>query len=178
MSEIVDFYSFLPNKNGITIDQVWGMTFDELDSCHNFIQYLFPTQEVSMFHPEAPLLTTEDIQEFREKGELREALLCSFELMLGFLGLEMKHKYDYNNALNSLFVEKGENYDERKVVWQSPHNHNYLRITRMLTCLMLCGLKNEAEAFLSCLTDLVYEEEELQDVYSTSYIYWFQAVNG
>ena len=67
MSEITDFYRGSLNKNGVNLNDIWDMSFEELDKCHNFIQYLFPTQEVSQFHPEAPLLTNEDIEEFRKE---------------------------------------------------------------------------------------------------------------
>ena len=57
MSEIIQFYNNLPNEKGVTLNDIWDMPFEELDKCHNFIQYLFPTQEVSQFHPDAPLLS-------------------------------------------------------------------------------------------------------------------------
>ena len=174
MSEILDFYNFLPNKNGVTIDDIWYMSFEELDKCHNFIQYLFPTQEISQFHPEAPLLTEKDITEFKEDIVLRANLLFSFNLMLRFFGLNKV--YHYNGDCKRVFViEKADNYDERKEIWQGEMNHNYLRITRILTCLMLCGLEKEAKAFLDCLTNIMYEEEEMEGL--DSYIYWFQAVH-
>lgn len=128
------------------------------------------------FHPDAPLLTDEDIKEFKDNITLKYTLLYSFGIMLEFFGLRKIYRYNPDNEIwNNLVIEKADNYDERKSVWQGKMNHNYLRITRILTCLMLCGLEKEAEAFLDCLTDITYGEEEMWGL--ESYIYWWRAVH-
>ena len=176
MSEIINFYNFQPNKDGTTLNSIWDMSFEELDKCHNFIQYLFPTQEVSQFHPEAPLLTEEDIKEFKENCVIRANLLFSLNLMLEFFGLKRTYRY-YNGDSTAWIVEKADDYNERKSVWQGKMNHNYLRITRILTCLRLCGLKKEAEAFLDCLFRLALEKAFGIDMdFFVPVAYWNNAV--
>ena len=46
---------------------------------------------------------------------------------------------------------------EQRKGWLTPHNHNYLRITRILTSLGLLGLEDYARAFLAALAG-VYAE--------------------
>jgi hypothetical protein len=41
--------------------------------------------------------------------------------------------------------------DKKAAIWLTPHNHNFLRITRILKCLCLTGLKAEAAAFFTAL---------------------------
>jgi hypothetical protein len=168
MSQILDFYNFLPSSQGITLDQIWKMSYDKLDKCHDYIQWLFPTQEVSKFHPDAPLLTDEDIKKFKEDVVLKYTLIRSFNVMLDFFGLEKT----YTNE--GIAVEKTDNYETRKLVWQTPINHNHLRITRILTCLRLCGLEKEAEAFYSCLMKII--DENPNRFTALTVAYWSFAV--
>jgi hypothetical protein len=66
--------------------------------------------------------------------------------MLKFYGLQC------NEVGNTdIEITKSDEYQERKQNWINAGNHNYLRITRILTSLRLLGLENYAQAFFKCL---------------------------
>ena len=68
----------------------------------------------------------------------------SFERFLSFLGL----------ARDEQRIGPGPDFERRSGVFTSP-NHNWLRITRVLTSLRLLGLEADSQAFFACLQDLV-----------------------
>jgi hypothetical protein len=58
-------------------------------------------------------------------------------------------------------ITKSAEYSERKQNQLNAGNHNYLRITRILTSLNLLGLGAYAQAFFKCLAQS-YQEERSQ----------------
>ncbi|MDB5309685.1 MAG: opioid growth factor receptor [Gemmataceae bacterium] len=149
-SPVVEFYAGRqPDYLGRTLDQILGWDDEELENRHNFIQILFPTFERSGVTPRAPTLTTEDVEAFHQDDALRANLARAFDRMLSFYGLVRDPQ--------SGEIGRGPNFGERSANWVSPHNHNYLRITRILKCLSALGLADRAAAFLHEL-ETIYRE--------------------
>jgi hypothetical protein len=147
---IVDFYmGQCADHAGRLITDLWAFDADQLEYQHDFIQWLFPLEVPSPVNPVAPVLDWETITAFRESPELKSRLLRSLELMLRFYGLERRE------AEGQVTVELAPGFAGRAENWLQPGNHNHLRITRILRCLMLCGLEGEARAFLGRLMEVV-----------------------
>lgn len=162
---IIAFYLGLrPDTEGRKIEEIWGWDYGRLEVLHDFIQWLFPLREKSMVNEDAPVLNQEVIKKFKKSEELRSRLLHSFELMLGFYGLEL--------VGNEVCL--GDNFAERKQNWLRRGNHNFLRITRILKCLGYLGLKKEAVAFFGCLQK-IYEQEG-DKIGSVTFGYWQASV--
>lgn len=141
-----------PDDRGRKIEQIWAFSDEQLENIHNYIQWLFPLREPSRYNRAAPILDEETIGEFLANGELRRRLLISFKLMLKFYGFQVLEKG------GMLEVVKAADYSAKKEAWQTYGNHNYLRITRILTSLNLLGLEAYSRAFLDCL-EIVYAED-------------------
>ena len=93
------------------------MSWDDgkLEMIHDFIQWLFPTDEPSRFNPDAPILDEEDLTTFREpffQQRLEQAA-------------ERFRKFYRFGAISPR--------------WAQPFDHNLLRITRIVRCLALLG---------------------------------------
>lgn len=65
------------------------MSVGELESTHDYIQWLFPLSSVSSASLEAPILDANAITEFRGSEKLRANLIRSLRVMLAFYGLEL-----------------------------------------------------------------------------------------
>lgn len=94
-SLIVRFYD--PNvrardAHSRTKEEILTWPDTKLESCHNYIQMLFPVPEGSSFSWEAPIIDRETMDAFRSRSDLRERLRQSFNRMLDFYGFEMKVK--------------------------------------------------------------------------------------
>jgi hypothetical protein len=82
-------------------------------------------KEPSMFHPEVPRLTEQEIHLFKSNPELQDKIETAFWKMMDFYGLE----YDMEQV-NLRWQQPGKH---RNPDWWLKHfNHNCLRITRIL----------------------------------------------
>ena len=169
---IVPFY--LGEKSdleGRKIQQMWAWDFEELECAHDYIQWLFPLAEKSHFNPYAPVVDENVIQAFRENPRLQQNLLQSFSIMLNFYGLALSRDEQGN-----VCVEKSKNYLARKHEWLNMLDHNYLRITRILKCLMAFDLIQEAQAFYECLQKIYREDRD--QIGGETFQYWTDAVKS
>lgn len=163
---IVKFYK------GITTDQsnryisdILSFSFEEQELIHDYIQWLFPLREESIFNPSAPKLTKAEIAEFRASEELQLALLRSLKFMLRF--------YGYQLSEDNMTITKSTDFDVRTKKWLTPFNHNYLRISRILKSLVVLGQKEIAKEFLNHLEELYDENHNL---IGNSIIHWRKAL--
>ena len=140
---------------GRMIQDLWAWGFEDLECVHDYIQWLFPLPEKSTFNVDAPLVDEEVIQAFQTDRRLRQNLLKSFVVMLHFYGLQCERK-----EAEKVVVSRSENYPIRKSEWLWMFDHNYLRITRILKCLMTLGLEEEARAFYECLWQIYREDSD------------------
>ncbi|XP_069809951.1 opioid growth factor receptor-like protein 1 [Dendropsophus ebraccatus] len=114
---------------GVTIEEfheTWREDYEELESNHGFIQWLFPLRERGV-NPRATPLTLAELMAMKGDEVVRQRLLESYELMLGFYGIKLLDKETGQ-------VSRSENWEER-FYNMNTHTHNNLRITRILKCL-------------------------------------------
>ncbi|CAL1147664.1 unnamed protein product [Cladocopium goreaui] len=168
---------FGPGPGGADLDSILAWSLDRWENQHNYIQWLFPTDEESEYHPEAPVLTPEVQEEMLIDPMVEDNLIRCFEKFLQFLGLDyafdediaapcspvseekgQKHEEENEERKLPVTVTKGESFRKRRVdcwVVNCPEgNHNWFRISRVLVSLRLLGLIDEAEAFYLCLEKL------------------------
>ncbi|MEH2137132.1 opioid growth factor receptor-related protein [Nostoc sp.] len=157
------------DSQGRTIQEMWAWDFEELECAHDYIQWLFPLLERSAFNPDAPIVDEEVIQVFQNNPHLRQNLLHSLTVMLQFYGLQRHESND-----GKIVVSQSEDYQNRKREWVCIFNHNYLRITWILKCLITFGLENEAEAFYECLRQIYREDSDR--IGGETFQYWTNAV--
>jgi hypothetical protein len=86
--------------------------------------------------------------------------------MLRFYGLQ------YINETKQ--VERSADYPIRKQEWVNMFDHNYLRITRILKCLMTFDLVVEARSFHQCLSEIYREDRDR--IGAETFQYWTDAV--
>jgi len=148
MSKIIGFYLKLStNIEGLTLEEIWAFSNDELEHSHDVIQWLFPTIEASRFNPDAPCLTQVDIRLWKANPELKANLRETLHRFLPFLGLA---------------------YEEGRIVFRTRKknvwcglNHNWLRITRVLNCLWTLGFDKECKDLFQCLMGM-YESKDFE----------------
>jgi hypothetical protein len=169
---IIKFYSGLgPDSEGRMLRDIWSWSFEDLEHIHNYIQWLFPLNEPSLFNFNAPVLDRESIGLFKTDLRLKSNLITSFKVMLSFYGFELVQD------AGQIKITKAANFHERKRNWLTAGNHNFLRLTRILKCLMLLGFKEYALALYDALEDL-YINEATNIIGSLTFHYWQTAVRN
>ena len=150
---LIDFLSGAkPDSEGRLLDEILAWPDARLEQVHDFIQWLFPLPDPSPVNPDAPLLDAAAIATIRSRPDLKAAVRRSYARMRRF----------YESSRH----------------WIVPGNHNHLRITRILKCLMLTGLEPEARDFFAWLT-AIYQVELRKPhpgISTRSYAFWKDAV--
>jgi Opioid growth factor receptor (OGFr) conserved region len=168
MSKITDFYNEDDTDHkDRDFSDIIGFSFKELETVHDYIQWLFPLKEPSQSNAKAPILTDADIAAFKKDEILQINFRKSFEMMLEFYGLEQDSDSKAIGPADDLFAKAIAN-------WLTRGNHNFMRITRILKSMSLLGLKEDAQEFFKAL-DIIYKAKS--DIISeTTYEYWKKAV--
>lgn len=123
----LDFYrGAATDSEGRHIQDILDWNDGQLEAVHDYIQWLFPLPEPSLFNANAPILTESDIAIARMDEAIQANLRAAFERMLRFYGL----------TPDTADLPKP---------WVRAEDHNHLRITRILRSLRLLGLRSEAQ---------------------------------
>ncbi len=154
MSKLTDFYKCeATDTEGRTFEEIIGWTDFFWEGTHDHIQWCFPTKRPSSFSEDAPVLTEEDITEWKTNSDLRWNLRVAYLRWLKFLGLE-------EDDGQVRFVEDLKPFQQ--ATW-TQYNHNFRRTTRVLDSLMTLGLEKEAKSFYQFLESQYNENKVITD---------------
>lgn len=107
---------------GRMLEEVWSFNDIQIESTHDFIQWVFPLPKESSGQLSLPVVTTAGLERISASPEASANLRASEEWFLGFLS--------------------------RSTVWLTNYNHNHLRITRMIKSSRLIeGTERSASLF-------------------------------
>jgi hypothetical protein len=149
-SQLVQFYRGTGKDHaGRGLLDILSWPDTQLEFEHDYIQWLFPLLARSHFNPDAPCLTEADIAAFQSDTVCRQNLLRAFRRILSFYGFTCD-----DSDPDDIYIAPALTFDLRCRVWLNPNNHNYLRLTRILTSLRLLGCRPYAEGLFQCLKQI------------------------
>lgn len=132
---------------GRTHADVMRMTDDGLERHHDYIQWLFPLPEPSRAVPASPILTPEDLAILRASDRAQERMRAAAERMMQFYGATR--------------------------FWLAEHNHNHLRISRIIRSLRLIVGDAAADDFRASV--LARATEAKAPISATTLGHWHSA---
>lgn len=103
-------------------------TYAYLENSHGFIQWIFPVYESCGMNHLAKPLTKEEAACIRADDDMARRVIQSYKMMLAFYGLELKDETTGE-------VQRSAEYEERFRAHNHVHNHNWLRISRIIVSL-------------------------------------------
>ena len=145
---------------GRTVTDYLAFDDAEWERCHNHVQWAFPSNEASLYNPHAPVV---DMQELKAKLTIAGAINVGqlVESFTKFLGLEQS---------NGVWMI----VDTDKFQWLEPHNHNFLRITRLLNLLSVIN-ENDALGLLGVLLFIANVSDAID---KRTVVFWSRAAIG
>lgn len=96
-SEIEKFYmNGCAYASGHTLEYILNQSDDWLEQKHDYIQWLFPTDQLSHFNLKAPVISTKSADDLVQKhgDKLKEKILESFFRMAKFYGFHVFYNID------------------------------------------------------------------------------------
>jgi hypothetical protein len=130
MSEILRFLEGSGSDlAGRTISEIFAFGPGDLETHHDFIQWLFPLAEPSSAVPDSPVLSHFDIVSIKSSPLAQRNLLQASEPMSAFY--------------------RGTEH------WMTPSDHNHLRITRIIKSLRLLVGSSAATSFRDRILDSI-----------------------
>lgn len=163
---LFDFYAVGDvDFKGRTLEDMISMTNDQLEKSHDVIQWMFPLNEKSNHNKFAPILDDETIEKLKLENTFRTNFdrICNrFEKFL-------------EPTVRIVRTSRGEvNQLASRPHWVNPHDHNYLRITRVIKCCLLFGQTSSAESFWVAATAIYQKYPDL--VGDLTKKYWDEAI--
>lgn len=169
MHPLIAFYSGTgTDHRGRTLSGILAFSNTELESCHDYIQWLFPLKDPSPFNPEAPVLDDELIADFRRQPELQAELHRVLLRMTQFFGVSLRETPQGFELLLPANVAD--------LHWMTPDNHNHRRLSRMMASLKLLGLETHVSALWHGLQQLVVKHP--QAFTAATITHWRLAADG
>ena len=123
------------DARGRKLHEIWEFSDNQIESTHDFIQWLFPLDEPSGSVHGAPVLSGLDIDEIKKSPAAQANLIKASKWFFQFL-----------------------NRNQR---WIAKYDHNQLRITRVIKSLRLLIGNNEADNFRQSIFDYLGEDVDL-----------------
>jgi hypothetical protein len=123
MNNVYLFYlrpDTVPPGGKYSYNRVMNFNDDELETFHDYIQFLLPSDQKSKYNSKVDILTPDIVKLFQRDESIMTRVREAFAKMMGFWNISLKR---INNE----------------------GDHNHLRLTRCMRCLKLLGLQNELE---------------------------------
>ncbi len=128
-------------------DAILAFSDEAMHDVHDFIQWLFPLPEPSRAFHAAPVMSQEDLAIMRASDICQARLLAAHGRMTRFL--------------------------TDNPVWLRPHDHNHLRITRMIRSTRLIAGDEAADRLRTFILD--HTHSNAAEINPTTLVFWASA---
>ena len=119
-----------------TLEDIWSFSDKEIEENHDFIQIVFPLNKPSQSELHGYYLDSQDIVvQIKNNKEATNNIIKSSQWFFSFL--------------------------ERNMYWNDRHDHNQLRITRVIECLRLLVSDEEADNFYNNVLELIKDNNQV-----------------
>ena len=136
----MNFEEFLTHRGKAfrerTLQDIWSYSDTEIERRHDFIQVIFPLNKPSQAVSHGYYLDTQDlVNQIKTNKEAVTNISKSSQWFFSFL--------------------------ERNMYWNTRHDHNQLRITRVIECLRLLVSDEEADNFYNNVLELIEDNNQV-----------------
>ena len=129
--------------------------YTQLELRHDYIQWLFPSPERSRFNAQSVPLTVAEGLAIQADAAAKARVLRAYRLIVDFWGFEL---VDVESGALRCSV----GCEARFANLNTPFNHNFMRISRVLNCLNATGWNHYVGPMLRALYVETYETGRLE----------------
>lgn len=141
--------------------------YTQLETRHDYIQWLFPSPERSRFNAQSVPLSAAEGAAIQADAEAKARVCQAYQLIVDFWGFGL-----VDAEAGALQCSAG--CETRFANLNTPFNHNFLRISRVLNCLNATGWKHYVRPFLKALYVEIYETRRLECCSQSFASFWVQ----
>jgi poly(ADP-ribose) glycohydrolase len=163
-----------PYPGGVLIEEfhsTWRGDYQHLELAHDYIQWLFPSPETSNYNWQSQELTDKEAAAMRENSGIMARMLVSLEIMLDFFGFHLGRGDD-----NEIQVVRKSDAAEERLQNLADHQHNFLRISRILTCTTKVGMHKYQLPIMFALGKEVFVTGILDNAVESYRNFWIPAM--
>lgn len=183
----------------------WYGDHEKLERYHDYIQWLFPLHDPSMFNQKIQLLQRHEVRKIRRSKTASARFRKSYEMMLDFFGMQLvdetsgevrRKTIDKNAPLPAGWKKRssmvsGKTYYEKETrdrivkkrhrpgsaldrldELNSPGNHNFRRISRILKSMGEMGFAHWQYPLLVNFAREIYQHKTLEHAEKSFRLYW------
>jgi hypothetical protein len=125
--------------------EILAFTDKELEMCHDFIQWVFPTERASAFNKDAPLLDRSTVNALKDDLIFQTRFSLTLKRMFKFWGLGFTGS---GKAIRVLPIKK-------ELHWMQHDNHNLLRMSRLMESCRLLGFEGVGQSLFAALINSI-----------------------
>lgn len=142
-------------------------SYSQLEGRHDYIQWLFPSPEASRFNAASLPLSAEEALAIRTDPIAKERIRRGFLLITDFYGFQM-------NDDDGTLRPNPRTWQSRFENLNTPGNHNFMRISRIINCLNNTGWEMYSKPFLAALYHEAFVTRALNCCCDSFARYWMQ----
>ena len=121
---------------GRSLEDIWSFSDKDIEENHDFIQIVFPLNKPSQSVFHRYFLDSQDaVDQIKNNKEATNNIVKSSQWFFSFL--------------------------ERNMYWNAQHDHNQLRITRVIECLRLLVSDEEGDNFYNNVLGLIKDNNQV-----------------
>jgi hypothetical protein len=156
------------DSEGRAHSDILAMSDKELEGCHNFIQWLFPTITPSAYNTDAPILDESTINYLKDDAVFQARFSMALKRMFRLWNIQYRFVCGYMNV----------NHFGTKRAWMEIDNHNLVRMTRVMESCRLLGFGAVGCGLFRALLTTVKTHPEFYFVEPINVFHWYFACYG
>jgi hypothetical protein len=153
-------------------EDIYGFSDEELESTHDYIQWLFPTITPSAFNSNAVLLDAGLVYQLSQSAVFNLRFNKSLERILDFWGIKYTSDFNFNKTGISICPITHERF------WMRTDNHNLLRMSRVMESCRLLGFERIAKELFEALLQTTKTNPDFYFIEGINIYWWYKSAFG
>lgn len=161
---LIEYFTNLgKDSNNRVHNDILRFSDEEMEKCHDFIQWFFPTITPSAYDNLAPLLNQETIELLKDDAVFQARFSMGLKRIFRFWRLQYR-----GDGKNLILLNISS-----KRFWMEYDNHNLLRMSRVMESCRLLGFEEVARSLFEVLFITIKTHPEFYFITPENCFHWY-----